>query len=403
MQMMLSKRILVPVVVIAVIGIAGAGIYKRVASAKAATTDAAGDSAKADLPRVASASSQFDANAPVPVEGTPVLHGDLVLTVSAAGEAASRRSTIVKAQVAGQVRSVSVRENSAAGAGQVLITIDPTEYQLAVAEAKAALRNANAKFRDLTIGDNEKIKDQVLLKERREAARDRAGIESAEVAVMRAQMNLDRTQVKAPFGGRIANLKVVPGQFVSSGEELFTVQEMDPIRVEVQVLEGQIGHIAPGRSADVTLAAFPGVTFAGRIETINPVVDQKTRTARVSVSVPNRDGRILPGMYARVRLSAQRLPDRTYVPSDAVIERDNHRKLVFVFLPDSAGSDTGRAQWRYVTIGQQSDEYDEIVANPDQEGVQPGDIVLIAGHYSLTHDARVVLTQNASRAGGRPE
>ena len=395
------KKIIIGILVLAVIAIAGAGVYKRVSAAKAASGDASSDSSKAALPNVASAKKEFDPDEAVPVEGSPVLHGDLVLTVVADGQAASRRPTILRSQVAGQIKSVVVRENSAAGAGQVLLVIDPTEYQLAVADAKASLRNANATLRDLTVGD-ESIKDAALRKERNEAARDRAGIERAEVALMKAQMNLDRTTVKAPFGGRIANLKVVPGQFVNAGEELMTVQEMDPIRVNVQVLEGQIGNISAGREADVTFSAFPGVKFKGRVETVNPIVDQVTRMARVSVVVGNPQGRILPGMYARVTLAAQRLADRTMVPKDAVLERDHGRTLVFVFEPDTPGSDIGRAKWRYVTVGQTNGIYKEMVPD-DQEGVKAGEIVLTAGHYSLSHDKKVKLTKNSLIDGGRPE
>jgi RND family efflux transporter MFP subunit len=398
-----SKQIGTAIVLVVIVTLAAFGVYKRVSKAKAATQETASDSSKASLPDVASATGQFDASAPIPVEGTPILHGDLVMTVNAAGQAASRRPTILRSQVGGQVRSVSVRENSGAGAGQVLITIDPTEYELALAEAKAALRNANATFRDLTIGDDDKIKDQQLLKERREAARDRARVESAEVAVMKAQMNLDRTKVKAPFSGRIANLKVVPGQFVSAGEELLTVQEMDPIRVEVQVLEGQIGNITPGARGDVTFSAFPGETFGGQIETMNPIIDQQTRTSRVTVIVPNRQGRILPGMYARVRLAAKRLPNRTYVPKEAIVERDEHKKLVFVFKPDSAGSETGRAQWCYVIEGQRSDEFTELMPDPEHDCIRRGETVLTVGHNSLTHDAKVKLMPNSKLAGGRPQ
>jgi RND family efflux transporter MFP subunit len=208
--------------------------------------------------------------------------------------------------------------------------------------------------------------------------------------------------VKAPFSGRIANLKVVPGQFVNSGDELLTIQEMDPIRVDVQVLEGQISSITAGREAEVTFAAFSGVKFKGRVESVNPIVDQQTRMARVSVSVPNPQGRILPGMYARVTLAGDRLKDRTMVPREAVLERDHGRTLVFVFVPDTPGGDVGRAKWRYVTVGQDNGVYKEMV--PDEnEGVKAGDIVLVAGHYSLSHDGRVKLTQRSLVDGGRPE
>jgi RND family efflux transporter MFP subunit len=396
-----TKRIIGGVVLLAILTIAGAGVYKRVSAAKAAADGTASDSTKANLPDVASA-KQFDPNAPLPVEGAPVIQGDFVMTVNAAGQAASRRPTILRAQVGGQIRRVVVTENSAAASGQVLITIDSTDYALALAEAKARLRMAQAQFRELTLGDDQSIKDPAVRKERSDAARDRAGLETAEVEVLKAQMNLDRSTVRAPFTGRIANLKVVPGQFVNVGEELLTVQEMDPIRVDAQVLEGQIASIQPGREADVTFAAFPGEKFRGRIETVNPIVDQQTRTARVSVVVANPRGRILPGMYARVNLAADRLPNRIMVPRAAVLSRDHGRSLVFIFIPDSAGSETGRADWRYVTPGHVNDQYVEMV--PDEyKGVKAGEIVLVGGHNSLTHDARIRLTKNALLSGGRPE
>src|SRR4051812_34456804 len=113
-----TKRIIGGGVPLAIFSIAGAGGYKRVNAGKTATDGTAGDSTKANLPDVASA-KQFDPNAPVPVEGTAVLQGDFVMTVNAAGQAASRRPTILRAQVGGQVRRVVVTENSAASAGQV--------------------------------------------------------------------------------------------------------------------------------------------------------------------------------------------------------------------------------------------------------------------------------------------
>lgn len=394
-----SKHIVIAVAVVLLLTVAGAGIYRRVTAAKAADDPAGSSAARSDLPDVASASSRFDADAPVPVEGAEVLQGEMVMNVSANGEAASRRSTIVRAQVGGQIQSIRVRENSAVGAAQVLVTIDPTEFELSLAEAQAGYRQAMASFREMTLGDDQNIKDEAIRRERREAARDRAQVESREVAVKRAELNLERTSVKAPFGGRVANLKVVPGQFVTAGEELLTVQEMDPIRVEVQVLEGQITDIAPGRRAQVSFTAFPGTTFNGTVETINPIVSE-SRHARVTVAVPNPQGRILPGMSARVTLGGERLDDRIMVPKAAVLERDQGRTLVFIFKPDSAGSDVGRAEWRYVTRGRENDDYYELVPG-EYEPLKPGEIVLTAGHYSLSHDKVVRLVEKAPRDGGR--
>jgi multidrug efflux pump subunit AcrA (membrane-fusion protein) len=165
----------------------------------------------------------------------------------------------------------------------------------------------------------------------------------------------------------------------------------------VQVLESQIGFLATGRKARVHFAAFPDEEFDGRIQTINPIVDKDTRSARVVVTVANPGGRILPGMYARVLLDARRFADRVIVPRNAILERDR-RKLLFVFEPNEEGATRGLAKWRYVTTGLENETQVEIVENSETEMVNAGDIVLTAGHQTLVHDARVRITQRADTA-----
>ncbi|UCD25259.1 MAG: efflux RND transporter periplasmic adaptor subunit, partial [Gemmatimonadota bacterium] len=137
----------------------------------------------------------------------------------------------------------------------------------------------------------------------------------------------------------------------------------------------------------------------GTIETINPVVEQQTRTARVTVMVPNPDGRILPGMYARVSLEARTFPDRILVPRAAILERDR-RSMLFVFEGEGQ---QGLAKWRYVTTGLENETLVELVPNPDTDMVEPGEVVLVDGHYTLTHDAPIRLVADVRAAGGRPQ
>lgn len=392
--MRMSKRLITVSAVLLVLSVSGAGVYVRMngeTPADPATQEESGSGPET------TADDQFSTSLAIAVEGAEVIRDTLVMSVSAAGEAASVQQTMVRSQVAGQVRAVHVRENAAVGRSDVLIEIDPTEYELALAEAQASLRRAESQYREYTLGD-ERITDPQLRAQRDSASRSRANLDGAEVAVRRAEINLARTRVSAPFGGRVANLKVVPGQHVTAGEELLTIQAMDPIRISAQVLEGEIGFLTPGRPARVTFAAFPGEVFEGVIETINPVVEQQTRTARVSVTVRNPQGRFLPGMYARAELAARRFPDRLLVPRDAVLQRDvDRREMLFVF-------EDGRAKWRYVLTGLRNSEYVEILENPDEPDwiVAPGETVLVAGHYTLTHDAPVRLVENSSAApGGR--
>jgi membrane fusion protein, multidrug efflux system len=391
--MRFSRRIAAFAAVVLLLTVLAAGAYMRINGQKSA--NASGSGSPRDLPDV-SAADQFSTDIAIPVEGAEVVLDTLVLSVSATGEAASRQQTVLKAQVPGLVRSVRVAENRAVGSGAVLIELDPTEYQLALDEARARLRETQGRYQELTLGDDREP-DVHIRAERDSAARARSGLDAARVAVARAEINLARTRLTAPFGGRVANLRVVQGQHVTAGEEVLTIMAMDPIRVEAQVMEGEIGYVAAGRPARITFAAFPGEVFDGRIETINPVVDQQTRTARVSILVANPEGRILPGMYARASLAARRFPDRVLVPREAVLERDR-RTMLFVY-EEQGGQ--GRAKWRYVNPGRMNDTHVEILEEgPEQDMVRPGEIVLVGGHYSLTHDAPVRVVPVASAAEG---
>jgi RND family efflux transporter MFP subunit len=394
------KKILTGVIILLVLSAAGAGVWWRVRGAgKESAATPSGSTANNGPAPANSADSTFSTDLPIPVEGAQVVRGDLILEVRASGQAAAWQGTSVRALVAGQLKNVAVRENMPVTEGATLMRIDPTELQLALDDAKAQLDRANATFREQTIGDD-RITDPAVKAEREKAARIRSGVDGAEVAVRRAEMNLARTTITAPFAGRVAGVKVVLGQHVSAGEELLQIVDIDPIKVEVQVLESEIGQLRAGGKAVITFAAFPGEPFRGTIETINPMVDQQTRQARVTVLVPNGSGRILPGMYASVVLDARHLANRILVPRSSILERDvDRRTMLFVF---SGEGTEGVAEWRYVTVGMGNSQQVEIVPNPETKMVEPGEIVLTGGHYTLTHGARIKLTENAAAEGGRP-
>jgi RND family efflux transporter MFP subunit len=356
------------------------------------------DSSATDSTPDVSASETFATDIAIPVEAAAVVRDTLVISVTAAAQAAAERESRLLAQVEGRVVAVHARENDPVGNGRLLAEIDTTEYALGLARAEANLARALATYRELVLFDDQ-LTDTAVRTERERVARAKSGLAEAEVSVREAELRLARTRVTAPFAGRLASLRVVPGQNVRVGDELATVVDLDPIRVEVQVLESEVGLLAAGRRAVVAFAAFPGEEFVGRIATINPMVDRDTRTAKVTVAIPNPGGRILPGMYARVALEARKFPDRILVPRAAVLERDR-RTMLFAFEGEGT---TGLAKWRYVTTGLANDSLVEIVAHPETEMVEPGEQVLVNGHYTLIHDARVRIVPNVRESGGRPQ
>ncbi|MGH7562613.1 MAG: efflux RND transporter periplasmic adaptor subunit, partial [Gemmatimonadales bacterium] len=142
--------------------------------------------------------------------------------------------------------------------------------------------------------------------------------------------------------------------------------------------------------AVATAAAMPDRPVEGTIAAVLPLVDSATRAGRAIIRARG-NGILRPGMYADIRLEATRLPGRTMVPARAVIDRDG-RPLVFVVK-------NGRAQWTYILPGRTNGMETEVL--PDSATgkipVQPGDIVLVEGHLTLTHDAPVRVVKRQER------
>jgi HlyD family secretion protein len=389
--MAVSRRFYSIGAAVLVLALLGAGIFVRIQRTDAANAEAGEGGARPTV----SAAETFATDVAIPVEAAEVVRDTLVISVSASGQAEAARRSVILAQVSGRVAALPVRENDRVDAGALLVGLDAAEYELGVARARATVESAEATYRETTLFDD-RIADPEIRAERDRVARAKSGLAAAQAELAKAELDLSRTRVTAPFAGRVASIKVVTGQWVRQNDELMTIVELDPIKVEVQVLEGEVGYLAPGGRARVSFAAFPDEVFAGTIETINPVIDQTTRTAKVTVTVPNRQGRILPGMYARVSLEARHFPDRILVPRSAILERDvNRRKMLFVYQD-------GLAKWRYVTTGLENETHVEIVENPETEMVRPGEKVLVGGHHTLIHDAKVRLVDDVRSAGGRP-
>lgn len=387
-----SQSILRWVSVVVFLVLVAGGIYWRLRPEPEAEAQAPGEPQEhAEV--VQSVQEQFNTEIPQPVQGMAAVQDTLWISVNANGRAAAFRSVKVTAQIEGRVARVSVRENQYASEDMLMVQVDTAEFALEVAAKAAALLKAEADYQSRVLFDEE-IEDEEVRTTRDRIARSVTGLDQAQVEHRRALLNLEKTAVRAPFGGRVADLKVVPGQLVRAGDELLTLVDLSPIKVELQALGTEVVNLEEGRIANLTFTAFPDTIFTGRIQTINPVIDPTNNTARVTVHLPNTDGRIKPGMFAEAELQARNFPDRILVPRAAVLERGDRRTMLFVF-------EEGRAKWRYVTTALENQELVELVEG-DEDWVAPGEIVLVDGHHYLTHDAAVQLVDDPAAAGGRP-
>jgi len=307
---------------------------------------------------------------PLPVSGVVVDRAPFVLNVRGTGRAEAVRRAELSSRVGEQVTRVRVQPGDTVERGAVLVEMDGRPYSIALREAKAAETNAQIDFEARLLGE-----DGIDDKKRSRLA-DRTGLTRAQTQVARAELDLGSTRLVAPFAGQIAEVDVQVGERATSGSPLVTLVSMDPMRVAVQVFESDFGRLQVGAEAEIRFPSMPTELFQGVITQLGPEIDAQRGTGVAYVELKNSTGRIRPGMYAEARLQADRLPDRLAVPREALLERDK-RLLVFRAI-------SGRAEWSYVEIGLETDDWIEI-----ESGIAPGDTVLTQGHLTIAHGAPV--------------
>ena len=407
--MIFSKKILIISLIVIVIAVLAFFIFfrgKPDGSKEASTQDTAEEARKVK-------------ETPLPVKVVEAQIGDLIIKLKSPGEAVTNMKINMKAEVAGVIKSLNVEESKHVRKGELLVELDDEKYRLdleqeeatrlkvlsellvekrfaepgetrsgpdreKIQKAKDDYEEARRRFRSglTSRAEFEKANTEYELSliesgEKKEEIRAAAkGLTQAEIRVKAAQMNLEKTKIKAPFSGLIHDIKVSPQEHVTSGRELFTLVNIDRIRVHAKVLESEIGKMKVGREVDLKFSAYPGKIFKGEVKAISPVINPQDKTCNVIIDVANPEKEIKPGMHVEVEIAAEIHKNKLLIPQDAVLVRSG-RKLAFVV-------EEGLAKWRYIDVGLENEDYAEVL-----DGVKEGESVIIEGHFTLAHDARV--------------
>lgn len=308
---------------------------------------------------------------PVAIEVAAVTRGSLAREATVAGVLAPVRSVGVNAQLGGALLSMRVEEGDVVREGQVLAEIDSRELraQLRSAEASLALARSTAE-RSATL-----FKDRVVTAAENE--RDQAALASAQATVDALRTRLGYALVRAPIAGVITEKRSEAGDVIGAQSRLFTVADVSPLVVRVQVSELDITGISVGQIADVSVDALGGTVFKGTVRRIFPAADSVTRMVPVEVELGGGAARQLrPGYLARVTVKLGERAGVVLAPASAVIgSRDT--RAVYLKIGD-------KVERRPVRIGQVSGTVVEIL-----EGLQPGDTVVTVGADQLRDGATV--------------
>jgi Cu(I)/Ag(I) efflux system membrane fusion protein len=189
----------------------------------------------------------------------------------------------------------------------------------------------------------------------------------------------------SPASGVLTKKDVVPGMKVSAGDMPFEIIDLSHLWGLADAYETDLARVKIGMKATLTLKAFPGRPFEGRVAFIDPLLDPKTRTAKVRIDFPNPDGDLRPEMFGEVVLSGK-ARDALRIPADAVIDSGT-RSVVFVALPD------GKFQPRAVGLGVSDGSFVEVVS-----GLQPGDGVVTRANFLVDSESRLRASLDALSA-----
>ncbi|SCW89404.1 membrane fusion protein, Cu(I)/Ag(I) efflux system [Sphingobium faniae] len=284
------------------------------------------------------------------------------LTATGTIEFNERDVAVVQARTGGFVQRVYARApGDVIGKGAPLADILVPEWAGAQAEYLAVRRIGDA---DLSHAARQRL---LLL-----------GMPQGTVAaVERSGRPHNVVTISTPTGGTIKTLGVRAGMTVASGQTLAEVNGLGTVWLNAAVPEAMAGQLKPGQSATATLAAYPGERFTGRIAAILPSVAAESRTLTVRIELPNRAGRLRPGMFASVDLGGAARP-ALLVPSEAVI-RTGKRALVMLALPQ------GRYRPAEVQTGAEAGGQTEILA-----GLAEGEKVVASGQFLIDSEASLL-------------
>ncbi|AOX99047.1 efflux RND transporter periplasmic adaptor subunit [Jeongeupia sp. USM3] len=195
--------------------------------------------------------------------------------------------------------------------------------------------------------------------------------------------------IVAPRGGMIAELGVRQGMTVSAGQALARINGLSSVWIEADVPEAQAAMLRIGAPVSASFAAWPNAPVAGKVTALVPELKADTRTVRVRIDVPNREGRLRPGLYAQVALAGEAKP-ALLVPGDAVIATG---KRFVVIVADGKGGFSPAE----VRVGREAGGKTEIV-----EGLSEGQQVVASGQFMIDSEAslRGVLARMASAPAG---
>lgn len=354
----------------------------------------------------------------IPVAAAKAREGDMPVYLQGLGTVTAFNTVTVKPRVDGQLATANFKEGQYVKQGEVLATIDPQPFQVALDQAignldqaKGTLAKDQAALRDAQVNyvrDQQLFKDQIIAKQQMDTQlatadqirgsieADNAAIAAANAAIASARLNLTYTKITAPISGRIGLRLVDEGNMVHAADVtgLAVIAQIQPIAVIFTIPEDQLPavlqklRLGAKMRADAYDRDQKQELAEGTLLTVDNQIDTTTGTSRLKAIFPNTDGALFPNQFVNVKLWLDTRRNATIIPAVA-IQRGPTGTFVYVV------NDNSTVSTRPVKIGLQ--EGNDISID---DGLQPGESVVVDGAEKLTDGMQVTLRGPGGNSGG---
>lgn len=315
---------------------------------------------KQDTKAVAEKKSAAPAGGPSPVEvvnlSASLVHEDL----QAVGALRSNESVVMRPEVAGRIAAIGFRDGQPVKRGQLLVQLDAALNEAEVAQARAELDLAKS-----TLKRTEDLASKNFVSgSAQETAASNVEVLAARLKLTEAR--LAKMRILAPFDGVVGIRTVSIGDYVKDGADLVNIEDIGVLKVDFRLPERYLPQMRSGQAVEVIADALPGSRYRGAIEAINPRIDANGRSLEVRARLSNADGRLRPGLFARVRIIIGERSNALLVPEEAIVPLGDD---FFVYTVVD-----GKANRIRVKLGVRRNSQVELL-----EGVKAGDKVITAG------------------------
>lgn len=320
-------------------------------------------------------------------------------TLELVGSVKAETEVSIQPRISGRLVSLMVEEGQEVKKGDLIGVIDDEAIILQLQQSEASLIGIRANLSQARLNaaqlKAQKERYRQLLEKRyisqweydqaenahiqAEATLDnvKAQLAVAEKNYQLQKIQLDQTRIYAPEGGYVLEKLVTPGVNLTSGTTIVTVAPLSPVKLTFNIDQKDAAKVRAGMKVDFTSDAMPGRIFSGRINQVAPVYDPNTRTLALTVSIPNEDHSLIPGMFGIVTITIGGKDFALVVPQEAVLVQ-NGQTGVFVVGAENV------VRFQPVQTGLAAEGRVEIVS-----GLKTGDLVVVVGQNRLRNGQKV--------------